>query len=187
MNPRAIDHYGRWTRSKFPSARLYVFVVVCVSVTSLVTWWLAAAQIGEKFDWATWIKLSALFSSGGSLLVFVVRLAAIHGSWIVAKQALDLIDAGEGGRAWVLLADRYRGVHPLVINEPAFREILAAAVKASDDTLARQIVPESDDPHARSERESASEQVKSRARNAAIIIAGCVLMALVGIVRIFLW
>jgi len=78
----------------------------------------------------------------------------------------------------------YRGVHPLVINEPAFREILAAAVKASDDTLARQIVPESDDPHARSERESASEQVKSRARNAAIIIAGCVLMALVGIVRI---
>lgn len=188
IDPRAIEHYKRWGINRFPSERIYILVITAVTSISFITWWLVGRETGEKFDWTTWLKLSALFSLFGSVFVFVVRWAAVSASWIVAKQALDLIRIGEGGKAWMLLSARYRGIHPLVINEPAFREILAAAAKASDDPAVHEIVTESaQDSHLQRERLHASEHIESKAKKAAIFILTCfVLMVLVGVIRILL-
>lgn len=186
--PRAIKHYRRWTKERFRSANLYFIAIAAVLLTSFITWWFVAEQVGEKFDWITWAKLSSLFSVGSSLYVFIVRWAAVGGSWIIAKQARDLIRSGDRRRAWLLLCARYRGVHPLVINDPSFREILADAAIASDDPQAGEFTSDIKNGYARQDRSvDESDPVTSKSRKAAILIFACLVIIVVGgLIRLLL-
>jgi hypothetical protein len=178
-NQKAIKYYKRWTRTKFSSARFYIIMNLVIVIATFGTCWIESQQTGESFDWGVW-KGALTLVLIGSFITFVLRWTGVSTSWIIAKQALDLINLGQKERAWALLADRYINIHPLVINKPAFREILAAAAQSQDDPLAQELVAYCKDGAS----QGANEYTKHKARKAVIFVVTCIaLLIVVEIIR----
>jgi hypothetical protein len=51
-------------------------------------------------------------------------MASVWASWIIAKQASELLRIGQQSRALELLVVRHRDISPLVVNQPEFRDLL---------------------------------------------------------------
>lgn len=143
ISSKAVAYYKTWTMIRFPYERLYIVVSAIISVLSYFMWWLVSQRIGGELDFVICVKVAVIASACASFFILISRIARVMTSWIVAKQVLDLMRAGECEKPWRLLVARYRDIHPLVVNKLAFMEILVGAVekaKNAGDVSAQDIL-----------------------------------------------
>lgn len=139
---RAVRHYQKWITTKYHPARIY-WIFVTLPLACAAIWWVVAVQTGKPYEWLGVIKLSVLFLACGAFVVVGLRHTAVAASWVIANEAKGMLQFRASNRAWQILAAKYRGVHPIVINHPDFQRLLAealASARAAGDPEADQLL-----------------------------------------------
>lgn len=131
-------YYQKWMQNRFPRARAYVLCLVAISLCAFVIWWAFAQYSETPFDLTFVARSIAIFAPAGCLLIYVVRLASVGASWVIARQATEILKSGHREKALELFHARYRDIHPLVVNHPAFQALLSQ-VWASVDSAHPQV------------------------------------------------
>lgn len=124
----AVRHYHRWTTTRFRPWRIYWITLASVLPVSLAVDWWVADKTGEPFAWAVWWKVTLFVIVASTAFIAGMRKVAVAGSWLIVNEAKGFLLLGNGIQAWHVLAAKYRGMHPIVINHSDFRQLLATAL-----------------------------------------------------------
>ena len=121
---KAEQHYARWSQITFHPERLYYGCGAATMCCAFALCLVVANLTQEEFSYRDWLVMSAVFGPLTCIAAFAARIGAVGGAWIVANQAMQFWRSGQLDHARHFLLARYRGVHPIVINDPSVRAML---------------------------------------------------------------
>jgi hypothetical protein len=124
LSSKAFQYYKKWSVTRFRKVQGYVVCILVVLSGSVFIHWVISLNIGGSFDFILTIKMFVIFASGACFFLAVVRLASVGASWVIAQQAEELLRFDRYEEAVRLLNARFNDIHPIVVNHPAFQELL---------------------------------------------------------------
>jgi len=188
---KAVVYYKKWMRTRFDSWKLYIVSATVILLCEFVIWWIVALNCGEWFNWVNSLRVIAIATACSWFFIWIVRWASVNASWIILKQVMDLMRTGDRNAPWRLLIYRYRDIHPLVINEPSFKNVFMAAVRRDGGPIATEMLAmglEGNCVIGQTEEEHRREEVEGRAKGAVRFLAVCaIVVVLLQIVRLIWW
>ena len=144
MERNAARYYMKWSHVPFRSPRRYLLTCGIASIYFTVIYSIASQQYDVAVSWSFCLANAAMASLGCCLMTFIFRFGGVNASWIVARQAEQLMHSSDPKAAWRHLVNRYHDIHPLIINSSEFQKLLAEAVRRGGGPVAIAILGEGD-------------------------------------------